>query len=232
MLASGANIQGWIETSSALVAAVGTIAAVVVALFLQYVLTLRQRPKLYLSFSSDRESEDIVGHDRREMSRAFIRFKVHAATGRSTAHNVEVFLMRARRPASAIVRRPVPDRPFKWVGRGTSPKIDIPSGAWRRFDLLHYRIEHEGERRQLLTPALIQEDGIDPMTLPPDYHWYLKDPGTYEFELSLTADGIDATEWTVRFDFAPAPASNADEMITHITNLAWSENARRAGPAL
>jgi len=70
------------------------------------------------------------------------------------------------------------------------------------------------------------------MTLPPDYHWYLKDPGTYEFELSLTADGIDATEWTVRFDFAPAPASNADEMITHITNLAWSENARRAGPAL
>ncbi len=229
MLALGASIQGWIEASSALVAAVGTIAAVIVALFLQYVLVLRQRPKLYLSFSSDRESEDIVADDGREVSRVFIRFKVHAATGRSTAHNVEVFLMRARRPASAIVRRPVPDRPFKWAGRGTSRQINIPSGAWRRFDLLHYRIEHEGERRQLLTPALFQEDDIDPMTLPAGDHWYLKDPGAYEFEISLTADGIDATEWTVHFDFAPASAGNADELITHITNLTWSENGRRRG---
>jgi hypothetical protein len=117
--------------------AIGTVAAVILALFLQVVLIRLKRPRLYMTLSSSLGEEDVVIYQEQAQFNCWIRCKVWAAKGRRPARNAEVFVQRVIRPDSASNTRVAPGGTLQWTS-AESVHVSIPSGTWRRVDLLRH----------------------------------------------------------------------------------------------
>jgi hypothetical protein len=149
--------------------AVGTVGAVIVALFLQYFNVRRARPKLSVEFSDQPHDEDIAPVDL-DRPNLFIRLKVRAERGREVARSVQVLLLRIDRPASALPAPVVPSRNLKWADT-PNEKLDIPAGIWRRVDFLNLWVAPEASETHSMLPMLYQYDE----TWPPHSRHFLRD---------------------------------------------------------
>lgn len=212
------NIWNLTNAISQVLAAIGTIGAVVLALFLQVVIVRRRRPELFLDFSDSLHREDVLLMDQDADFDAYIRMKVRSKRGRRTAKNVEVLLLRLERPANAPWRGVVPSLQLKWSDVPFR-NVDIPAGSWRRFDLVQYWAEKNRPKRRILLPALNRPYD----RFPPSQRHHLVDTGTYSLFLAITGDEIDTKVYTVSFHFKPAPATNAKKLLSQITQIEWHE---------
>jgi hypothetical protein len=120
--------------------AIGTIGAVVYALFRDVFLIPRRRPKLDLRFDHVGNDQVIVG-TAPGFEAAYVRLRVANRAGKDTADDVVVMVTEVRRvpdseEATAEVR-PI-GLPLAWSG--TSPPLTVASvhpGSQRHVDLLH-----------------------------------------------------------------------------------------------
>ncbi|WP_131799405.1 hypothetical protein [Parafrankia irregularis] len=205
--------------AAALIGAVGTVAAVWLALFLQITLVERRRPVLSLDFSDDYLDQDVSATELEDLTCLTYRIRVYAEVNKETARNVEVLLLRARRPENAVNGFHIPDRSFRWTGQDDR-KVDIPPGSWRRLDFLSYIVDSRSEPpRFALLAATIPDSQERPSGAPLDRRWYLDDPGTYEFEIAVTAEGMNATGWKLRFQFNPGSFQSLEDLRLHVANL-------------
>ena len=206
--------MGTVSTVANVFAALGTVFAVILALFLQVILVQRRRPSLYLDYSSDEDDQDSIALDLEHDLNFWVQMKVRSRARKNTAHNVEVTLLRVVRPAGAN-RAAVPSRVLKWSD-ALSLRVDIPSGIWKRVDIIHYWSEKEGAKRSLLLPAFNRQvvGGF-----PPSQRHYLTDAGEYRFELIVSADDIDASAWWVSFWFEPQQISSLMDMRQQIKDV-------------
>jgi hypothetical protein len=190
--------------------AIGTVGAVVVALFLQHFNVRRARPKLSLEFSAQLFDEDMALVDL-DHPNLFIRLKVWTERGRDVARNAQVLLLRIDRPVDNSPAPVVPSRNLKWADT-PSEKLDIPAGIWRRVDFLNLWVDKDAEEPHCLLPLLYRYD--EPW--PPHPRHFLRDPGTYRATLAVIADNADSTFWSVTFEYAPAPVTDLHDLCSQL----------------
>src|SRR5687768_10790328 len=136
--------------------AIGTVGAVILALFLQYFRIQRARPNLSISVSDELADEDFALVEL-EQPNLFVRLKVIAEPGRDVARNVQVLLLRVERPTQNRPAPVVPSRNLKWADT-PNEKLDIPAGIWRRVDFLNLWCDIGAEEGHALLPMLYQYD--------------------------------------------------------------------------
>ena len=202
--------------------AVGTIGAVLVALFAQVYLVRRRRPVLWLELHDDTAHEDLVvtANSTRTIVEYWVRLRVVAAAGRRTAVGALVRLEKAarlgdtesHRPSEANEspenlpeaqpersetacqpKTPVPSGPMIWSSLGETPQ-SILSGMWLRVDVLRYRHKTPKYARQLEIEVGYHFDENDTQTV-------LQDPGRYSITMLLGADDAETTRWELQFDY-------------------------------
>jgi hypothetical protein len=112
------NAAGTAELVASYIAALGTISAVVLALFLQVFLVGKQRPQLQVTLSDDFDDEDIVLLEFDHSFEYYLRVKIWAQPKRRSANRVRGLLLMATRPEQAedTLTRKVSDGAFKWTG--------------------------------------------------------------------------------------------------------------------
>jgi hypothetical protein len=172
--------------------AVGTVAAVLLALFLQVVLVRMRRPKVYVTLSTDVTQGDISVDDGHEKTNCWIRCKVWVTRRTNPARNTEVFVQRIIRPPHAVNTREVPGGTLKW-SHVESTHVTIPSGTWRRIDLLRLWM-HQPASEPTLTLGLARTTDKEPTS-----RHRLEDEGPYQIDFVVAADGVDPSFWRLSF---------------------------------
>lgn len=135
------------QTIALSVSAVATVLAVLVALFQPSIRERRRRPRLEVQpFDPESGDATVIDSDPADAS-AWARLRISNAPGRDAARSVEVVLelIEATDPDGA--RRllfglqhdlsVLSGNALRWSDRPPTIKLDIPSGATRRFDLVH-----------------------------------------------------------------------------------------------
>lgn len=128
-----------VESAAAVVAAVGTVGAVLVALYLPLVRDRRLAPRLDLSLGRQAHGVELRRSVNGQVNR--LRLKISAETGKKTAHNVEVLLSAAWAVPSMPEREilVVDHEPLKWLGGGESvaqvTSISLAPGVSREVSL-------------------------------------------------------------------------------------------------
>lgn len=193
--------------------AVGTIAAVVVALFTQVYLVNRNRPALVVTLSTDLAEEDIAVLEVEPAEKAgrrpngtsdddgylecILRVKVWAMPKKRSARDTQAILLQLRRPPSRTTAiSKVPDGLFKWAGASYDEKIDIPTGTWRRLDILRYR-QGANDATAILAPALNKPETT--VRWPPGGRTTLPHRGGYTVEFAISCDEARPTFWRLEF---------------------------------
>lgn len=187
----------------------GTVAAVLLALFLQVLLVHRRRPELIVGVEPDDASEDLVhfeGFDRTRYSECYLRMKVSVEPGKNSATGTRVMLLKVHRPRGVDENLIVPDALFKWSGPSFAEDTIIPPGVWRRLDVLRYRTEFGPEAAEhgdaILAPALNRPGNTvdnDRTTWPPSARNRLRTDGWYAIDVAAACNEGDATFWRLRF---------------------------------
>src|ERR1700686_866490 len=212
------STQPWLETVGVLLTALFTLAAVVTALWLQWLREDLQRPRLTMIFDPDRE-DPFSATFAPGYEALWLRFRVvnawpEPAGGRisqhltrrlrngsalNTAEDVEVLLARARRAPRSCQQGIVPSRPLKWadVQEGA---VNLASGVSRYVDVARIGAKPQTKSNIKLRLLLWPSDMDDPEDDPLDDRHYLS-PGRSMLELVLSARGVKATHYTVAVDF-------------------------------
>lgn len=195
-----------------------TVAAVILALFLQVFLVRLRRPALNLSVSMDVEDDDLVlavRPDKRQ-DRVFIRGKVWAEKGKESARDAQVLLAGMTRPQSwPVTNPPALGAPLKWAELDAET-VTIPSGAWRRVDLLQLWRSTASNAEYGLWTALQKTA----RQFPPGPRYYLTEPGEYILHLIVTAHEAPSSHWDFRFTYTPALPSSIEELVGQVSNIA------------
>lgn len=192
----------WIMIASA----VGTLSAVLVALYVQVFREWRRRPKLGLAPFSAADSDGVILRLKDEIS-AWIRLQVHNEPGRRTAEDVEVIVVSIARDDNG--ERPPPDEPpvdlgllagrtLKWADDASS-RSTIPPGMYRRID-----IAHASSTADDVVASGLDEPSEFWLTIHPPPQQSTRDrlpPGTYRLVLAITARDTPTTFETIRIAF-------------------------------
>lgn len=144
------------RTVAALIGAVGTVAAVVVALWLQWLRVRRRRPSLTIDFDSTHDRVNVAQRAKEpqeplDYRSHWVRPRVINERGRDSAEDVQVLLVDVKAIDSNPGRLLHPERnleglSLKW-SEVESEKATIPPGVTRHFDLVHVdniRVESDG----------------------------------------------------------------------------------------
>lgn len=217
-------------------------ATIALALFLQWGLVRLRRPKLSLSVSANVDEEDWVPLDFADRAELYLRIRVHNERKKVTAHNVEVLLLKVQRPHHAKVAPVVPSRQLAWADT-PDERLAIPSGTWRRVDVLKLTRSRNPGGAATLVPALKEYEprGQIPPLRFKGQRWFrgfasrapsaattpqyaterdvLREDGTYVFELATTADEVEAQRWELSFEYRAAPASRAIDLLPQISQV-------------
>lgn len=211
---NGAGVADWLT-------AIGTLGAVVVALWLQWWLVRQRRPSLKLEFESARDRVDVVQrvsspHEPLEYRSHWVRPRVTNRRRCDSAENVEVLLVSVE-ASDGIPGSPSPPTsaerlleglPLKW-SEVDSTKVSIPPGAARHFDLLHVdnlRVEADGEHVKGGAPIRFD---VYPVPLA-KYHRAFRT--RYEVTLALTARDTDAAFYNTIVTYDLQWHEDMDEM--------------------
>lgn len=200
------------------IGAIGTIGAVVLALFLNVIRERLRRPRLTVSKPST-EHGDLVwfegeplkpGSGRKDYYECYLRLRVHATAKRDTARSTRALLWKVERP-ERDPRLEVPDYLLKWSGPSFDEAVAIPPGMFRRLDLLRYR---KDEDDMFLTPALLRDQNTGTGARPSARNRLNTGPHILKFIVSCDG-GIG---WELRFTHSPPDP----EAITSAKQLADS----------
>src|SRR5262245_23140210 len=124
-----------VDTWATVGVAIGTIGAVLYALFRDLVVTPRRRPTLELRFDRSGNDQVVVGSEE-GFDAAYVRLRVANRERRDTADDVVVMVTELRRVDDSETR-PV-GLPLTWSG--SNPPLSVGSvhpGSERHVDLLH-----------------------------------------------------------------------------------------------
>lgn len=168
-----------------------TIFAVLFALFLQQVSARIRRPAVMLDLQIDAEGGDHVRFDYPGHFEFWIRARAYVPMGKDNARNVEALLVQVRRPDSTHAA-PVPSGRLKWSDT-TEERVTIPSGAWRRVDLLYFWGSQKSS--PVLAPGLSRPS----FDSPPTERRQLGEPGRYSIDFVIAGENTDPTYWRLAF---------------------------------
>ena len=208
------------ESTASLVAsyleAVGTIAAVLVALFLQVVLVRLRKPELDVRMSVNREDGNVEAWNTREnFAVCFFTVRVHARRERDAATHVRAFLVKVVRPSSAAGVGAFPSAPLDWTRNTGDEYISIPSGTWRRLTLLMYRGSKDSEPEFLMPTTTL------PLQAPHHARFLLSEEGPYKLIFEISADGVKPTFWCLSFNHVNVHVEDArDLLLARVQNIA------------
>jgi len=193
VLASG------VDTWATVAVAIGTIGTVVYALFRDYFVTARRRPKLELRFDPAANDLVIFGTDDGSDT-AQVRLRVVNQPGKDTADDVVAMVTELRElddPGETVAQtRPI-GLPLTWSG--SSPPLAVASvhpGSERHIDLLHVEWPAGDEpdiAKHWSTDAPLELD----LTQGPAGGRHVLEPGTYEISVEVRARNADAIRYTV-----------------------------------
>lgn len=198
--------------------AVGTISAVVVALFLQLFRVRRRAPDLSLLFSPAQEAGDRVLVAEGNLA-LYVRLRVSNAPKKDMARNVEILLLHVGYPPGSVLPGVMPSRNLAWADV-PDQRLSIPSNVYRRVDFLNLWTSAASPGTPQLTPSLAQHND----TWPPADRQLLTAPGLYDITLAITAENCDATYWSVKFQFSPQPVSSVGELAPIVSDLSISRS--------
>jgi hypothetical protein len=152
----GGDVTDWLGTVAALIGAVGTLGAVFLALWLQWLRVQRRRPSLTLHFDKTRDRVSVPqrAKDRQEpldYRSHWVRPRVTNKTGGDSAEDVEIVLVRVEALDNETGRSSQRESnleglSLKW-SEVKSAKASVPPGVTRHFDLVHVdnmRVEADG----------------------------------------------------------------------------------------
>lgn len=224
--ADPATLADWLQ-------AAGTIAAVVLALFLQVFLVWARRPKPMVWYSDDAEADDDIvyfeGLDHAQYIECYVRVRVFIGRRKKTATGMRALLLQVHRPDATDGTLKVPDCLFKWSGPSFAEDNVVPPGTWRHLDVLRFRNElgQDGgpDGDPILTPALNRPGrGNTDEHWPPSARNRLTAAGWYAIDFVLSCDDGKATYWRLEFYFSlPEPESSnrtAMELCNRLQGIA------------
>jgi hypothetical protein len=199
------------------VGAVGTILAVVAALFLQLALPWFRRPRLELvSFDISQQSGDrslVTAADKpsskAEYSSLWFRLRVENSGRGDAARNAQVTVTRVRRIDGEELGTVIPTRPLKWADLPRA-LTDIPAGVIRHVDVASLRRQPGVKTNGRLRLELFPRDDHDLR------HW-LK-PGTYQLELVVSADGVRPRFYSLELTVDFSSDKDADQLYREQLN--------------
>ena len=128
-----------VDTWATVAVAVGTLGAVLYALFRDLFVTPRRRPKLSLRFDPSGNDQIVVGTAGGDEA-AYVRLRVANQPGRDTADDVVVVVTELRRLDSEDTRTDVTPIGLPLTWSGTTPPLTVAAvhpGSGRHVDLLH-----------------------------------------------------------------------------------------------
>lgn len=198
-------------TIISLLESLGTVAAVLVALFTQVYLVRARRPSLTMTFSDNPAMEDIVitRSPDGDVIELWIRLRVEARSRRRTAREAQVRLVKVKRSPQDTNRQGVPSGPMIWSSTGPQPQ-SILSGMWLRVDVLRYRVRSPGYPDHQLEVEVGFEFS------PKNTQSVLGAEGEYELVMLLGADDGDTTAWAFIFNHHPDPEAKKDDEIRRL----------------
>jgi hypothetical protein len=185
-----------VDTWATVAVAVGTLAAVLYALFRDLVVAPRRRPKLELRFDRTRHDQVIV-ESAAGGEAASVRLRVANRPGADTADEVVVVVTEVRSLADSTTR-PV-GLPVAWSG--TRPPLTVAAvhpGSERHVDLPHVDLP-VGDEAPLV---------LDLTPKPAGAHGLLR-PSTHEVSVEIRARNADAACYVVPISWDGSWSGNA-----------------------
>jgi hypothetical protein len=188
-----------VDTWATVAVAIGTVGAVLYALFRDVFVTPRRRPKLDLRF--DRTGSDqVVVAAAGGFEAAYVRLRVANGKRKDTADDVVVVVTEVRRLESSATRiaetRPI-GLPLTWSG--SSPPLTVASvhpGSERHIDLLHVDWPARDEMdiaRKWSGTIPVQLD----LARKPVGGQDILDSGTHEISVEVRARNADAIRYVI-----------------------------------
>jgi len=183
-----------VDTWATVAVAIGTISAVLYALFRDLVVTPRRRPRLELRFDRTGNDQVIVGTER-GVDAAYVRLRVANQPGRDTADDVVVLVTEVLSVGDAETR-PI-GLPLAWSG--SAPPLTVGSvhpGSERHVDLMHVDLpaaefdSAEGRPERM-------DCRLDLASTPPGGRGVLE-PGSFEISIEVRARNADAIRYGIR----------------------------------
>jgi hypothetical protein len=201
------EIAAWLQ-------GVGTVAAVIVALFLEVFLVWWRRPRFTLEVSLDPQQKDLVTATRIERDHyvCWLRGRIFVADGKKPALNTEVVVQDWQCPTDQ-------DVPFahgnslRWAN-SKDELVRIAPGTWRRVDLLAWMASISEAGTPTLWIALQHARDY-----PPRPWFHLTAAGDYEVDLVVIADNSAASRWRLSFTYRPAVVESIDDLLAAVGNI-------------
>jgi hypothetical protein len=188
-----------VDTWATVAVAIGTVGAVVYALFRDLFVTPRRRPKLELRFDRTGTDQVVVG-TAGGFDAAQVRLRVSNREGKDTADDVVVMVTEFRQLADSeqMTAEATPiGLPLAWSG--SSPPLTVASvhpGSERHIDLLHVDWPARDEveiARQWSGAAPLRLD----LTPKPASGRDNLEPGRYEISVEVRARNADAIRYAI-----------------------------------
>jgi hypothetical protein len=200
--------RDWAELRDWL-AALGTVAAVLVALYVGVWRSWRQRPSLSLIFDDSIGLTDLTEITTQGGTLAgYVRFRVQAKKGKRAAEDVEVLVLSVKEATLGQTWKmigAVENWPLVWSNVfPPTTKVNLAPGVARHVDLLHiYKDGREGALPLILDIYPMPTD--DRHVLPPSA-WLIR--------LALTARNADASIWETYVEFGGKWGSSFRAQLT------------------
>jgi hypothetical protein len=188
-----------VDTWATVAVAVGTIGAVVYALFRDLFVTPRRRPNLDLRFDRTGNDQVVVG-TAGGFDAAYVRLRVANGKRKDTADDVVVMVTEVRRledSATTIAETKPIGLPLTWSG--SNPPLAVSSvhpGSERHIDLLHVDLpaRDEPEIGRKWSDAVPLQLDLSPK---PGGGRDLLDAGAYEISVEVRARNADAIGYSI-----------------------------------
>jgi hypothetical protein len=226
--------QGTGELIASYVEAVGTISAVVVALFIQFYLVEKRRPALVVTLDESLEDRDLAvvdGHskivraaelnesgEKLEYHEFYLRIKVWALPKRRSATGVQAAIVQGRRTNGGDTRLAGPEGLLKWSGPTYNESVNIAPGTSQRVDVLRY-----GQIGPDESPVLIPVINRPGHTthFPPNPTSRYSESGTYRIEIVVSCNDAEPVFSELAFNLI-VPQDNprvddARELMNRVT---------------
>jgi hypothetical protein len=192
---TAASALEWVAAIGGGIAALGAIVAAALGIRL----VRREKamtPKPTMTFEENPASTEwapVFRHGHRSL---WLRFTVDNPPGKRTAREVQVLVTHVVAPAER--KELVPGGPLRWTDVRI-PTVDLPAGISRMVDIATVYLPVVDEKvpdAEKVTKLHLQ------VTLAEGDERNALDPGTYELELAVTAQDIDATFYntTIKFE--------------------------------
>jgi hypothetical protein len=210
VLSTFTNWGGWgvVTALSAVGAAVGTVGAVIVALYLGPWRDRRRRPDLRLE-PGVIEVFNVQTAGAAQVAIATIR--VSNRVGRNAATAVQVFVQSVQTPGERV---PLAIKPLMWAA-SRGDEVDVVAGSTYDLELLRVsRMGEEGHLRAVIAYADSQPNAA--FYIPARGETNELPSGDYDLQLSVHARNVDATVWRVAIAWDGRWGDRVDAITEHL----------------